>query len=101
MPESVSLELGGRTFTIEVGKVAKQASGSAWIRYGDTVVLTALLAITGIGNGALVGAFAQGQALDSYTKALVVHHGEHRVEALVRLADQIADCAVEVHHTGG
>ena len=44
MPESVSLELGGRTFTIEVGKVAKQASGSAWIRYGDTVVLTAAVA---------------------------------------------------------
>ena len=44
MPESVSLDLGGRTFTIEVGKVAKQASGSAWVRYGDTVVLVAAVA---------------------------------------------------------
>ena len=26
MPESVSLELGGRPFRVEVGKVAKQAS---------------------------------------------------------------------------
>ena len=44
MPESVSLDLGGRTFSIEVGKVAKQASGSAWVRYGDTVVLVAAVA---------------------------------------------------------
>ncbi|HMI31469.1 MAG TPA: polyribonucleotide nucleotidyltransferase [Candidatus Limnocylindrales bacterium] len=43
MPESVSLDLGGRTFSIEVGKVAKQASGSAWVRYGDTVVLVAVV----------------------------------------------------------
>src|SRR3989454_347343 len=44
MPETVSLDLGGRTFSIEVGKVAKQASGSAWVRYGDTVVLVAAVA---------------------------------------------------------
>src|SRR5687767_12088693 len=44
MPETVSLDLGGRTFSIEVGKVAKQASGSAWVRYGETVVLVAAVA---------------------------------------------------------
>jgi len=44
MPESVSLELGGRTYFIEVGKVAKQASGATWIQYGETVVLTAAVA---------------------------------------------------------
>ncbi len=44
MPEHLSVELGGRTFSIEVGKVAKQASGAAWIRYGDTVVLVAAVA---------------------------------------------------------
>ncbi|HET9950427.1 MAG TPA: polyribonucleotide nucleotidyltransferase, partial [Candidatus Eisenbacteria bacterium] len=44
MPESVSLELGGRRLTIEVGKVAKQASGATWIQYGETVVLTAMVA---------------------------------------------------------
>jgi polyribonucleotide nucleotidyltransferase len=44
MHESVSLELGGRRFVIEVGKVAKQASGAAWIQYGETVVLTAMVA---------------------------------------------------------
>jgi polyribonucleotide nucleotidyltransferase len=41
MSESVSLDLGGRTYSIEVGKVAKQASGATWVRYGDTVVLVA------------------------------------------------------------
>ncbi len=37
--EQVSVELGGSTLSIEVGKVAKQANGSAFVRYGDTVVL--------------------------------------------------------------
>jgi polyribonucleotide nucleotidyltransferase len=44
MAETVNLDLGGRPFSIEVGKVAKQASGSAWVRYGDTVVLVAAVA---------------------------------------------------------
>ena len=37
--ESVSVQLGANTLTIEVGKMAKQAHGSAYVRYGDTVVL--------------------------------------------------------------
>ncbi len=45
MPESVSLEIGGRTLTIETGELAKQANGSVLIRYGDAnVVLTAVTA---------------------------------------------------------
>jgi polyribonucleotide nucleotidyltransferase len=39
--DSVSIPLGASTLTIEVGKVAKQANGSAFVRYGDTVVLAA------------------------------------------------------------
>jgi len=35
----VSVPLGGSTLTIECGKVAKQANGSAYVRYGDAVVL--------------------------------------------------------------
>ena len=35
----VSIPLGGTTLTIETGKVAKQANGSAYVRLGDTVVL--------------------------------------------------------------
>jgi polyribonucleotide nucleotidyltransferase len=37
--QQVSIPLGASTLTIEVGKVAKQANGSAYVRYGDTVVL--------------------------------------------------------------
>ncbi|HTU82355.1 MAG TPA: polyribonucleotide nucleotidyltransferase [Candidatus Acidoferrales bacterium] len=45
MPESVSIEIGGRTMTIETGELAKQANGSALVRYGDqNVVLCAVTA---------------------------------------------------------
>jgi polyribonucleotide nucleotidyltransferase len=37
----VARQIGGRTLTIETGVVAKQASGAAIVRYGDTVVLAA------------------------------------------------------------
>jgi polyribonucleotide nucleotidyltransferase len=37
--EQISIPLGSSTLTIEVGKMAKQANGSALVRYGDTVVL--------------------------------------------------------------
>ena len=35
-----SMDWAGRTLTVEVGQLAKQASGAALIRYGDTVVLS-------------------------------------------------------------
>jgi polyribonucleotide nucleotidyltransferase len=34
-----SFELGGRTMSIETGRMAKQADGSALVQYGETVVL--------------------------------------------------------------
>lgn len=37
--EQFQMDLAGRTLTIETGELAKQASGSALVRYGDTVVL--------------------------------------------------------------
>ncbi len=37
--KQVSITLGANTLTIESGRVAKQANGSAFVRYGDTVVL--------------------------------------------------------------
>ena len=39
MPESVSLEIGGRQLVIETGELAKQANGSALVRYGDQIVV--------------------------------------------------------------
>ena len=39
---SYSMDLGGRTLTIEAGKIAKQANGAVLIRYGDTAVVVAV-----------------------------------------------------------
>ena len=40
-PTTVSTQIGGRTLSIETGRVAKQAAGAALVSYGDTVVLVA------------------------------------------------------------
>ena len=37
--QQISIPLGSNTLTIECGKLAKQANGSAYVRFGDTVVL--------------------------------------------------------------
>lgn len=37
--EQFQMNLAGRTLTIETGELAKQASGAAMVRYGDTAVL--------------------------------------------------------------
>ncbi|OGD12826.1 MAG: polyribonucleotide nucleotidyltransferase [Candidatus Aminicenantes bacterium RBG_16_66_30] len=39
MPHTISLEINNRTLSIEIGKIAKQADGSALLRYGDTMML--------------------------------------------------------------
>jgi polyribonucleotide nucleotidyltransferase len=38
--------LGGRAFSVEIGEVAKQANGSAFINYGDSTVLSVVTAKT-------------------------------------------------------
>ena len=40
MYKSFSMELAGRTLTVDIGRVAKQANGAALMRYGDTTVLS-------------------------------------------------------------
>ena len=40
MYKSYSMELAGRTLTVDVGRVAKQANGAALMHYGDTTVLS-------------------------------------------------------------
>ena len=37
--QSFEMQLGGRTFTVETGKMAKQANGAVLVRYGESVVL--------------------------------------------------------------
>ena len=40
MFKSYSMELAGRTLTVDIGRVAAQANGAAFMHYGDTVVLS-------------------------------------------------------------
>ncbi|MBQ8638179.1 MAG: polyribonucleotide nucleotidyltransferase [Lachnospiraceae bacterium] len=40
MYKSYSMELCGRTLTVDIGRVAAQANGAAFMHYGDTVVLS-------------------------------------------------------------
>ncbi len=48
MAHQVNVDLGSQKLTIETGKLAKQAGGSAYVRFGDSVVL---VAATALGEG--------------------------------------------------
>ncbi|MBP6059672.1 MAG: polyribonucleotide nucleotidyltransferase [Candidatus Saccharicenans sp.] len=39
MSNNINIEMGGRNLSIEIGRVGRQADGSALIRYGDTIML--------------------------------------------------------------
>nr|WP_221468873.1 polyribonucleotide nucleotidyltransferase [Cohnella thailandensis] len=41
------MQLGGRPFSLETGRLAKQANGAVVVRYGDTVVLSTVTASPG------------------------------------------------------
>ena len=40
MYKSYSMEIGGRTLTVDIGRVCAQANGAALLKYGDTTVLS-------------------------------------------------------------
>ena len=40
MYKTFSMELAGRTLSVDIGRVAAQANGAAFMRYGNTVVLS-------------------------------------------------------------
>lgn len=42
--KTVQMEFGGRTFSLETGRLAKLANGSVMVRYGDTMVLAVAVA---------------------------------------------------------
>ncbi|HAQ40793.1 polyribonucleotide nucleotidyltransferase [Anaeropeptidivorans aminofermentans] len=44
MYKTYSMDLGGRNFSVEIGRVAELANGAAIVRYGDTTVLVAVTA---------------------------------------------------------
>ena len=44
MYKSFSMELAGRTLTVDIGRVCAQANGAALIKYGETTVLSTVVA---------------------------------------------------------
>lgn len=44
MVQTVEIEIAGRILRLETGRVAKQADGSIWASYGDTVILATAVA---------------------------------------------------------
>ena len=44
MYKSYSMELAGRTLTVDIGRVCAQANGAALIKYGETTVLSTVVA---------------------------------------------------------
>ncbi len=43
MEKTVKTDIGGKTLSIQTGKIAKQASGSVVVQYGETVVLVTVV----------------------------------------------------------
>ena len=46
MIHKVELEIGGRTMIIECGRMAKQSNGAVTVRYGDSMVISTVCAMT-------------------------------------------------------
>ncbi len=44
MYKTYSMELAGRTLSVEIGRVCAQANGAALLKYGDTTILSAITA---------------------------------------------------------
>ena len=51
MYKSYSMELAGKKLTVEIGRVAAQANGAAFIHYGDTVLLCTATAMMCMSSG--------------------------------------------------
>ncbi|MCX9148792.1 polyribonucleotide nucleotidyltransferase [Erythrobacter sp. WG] len=49
--KTVSLEWGGKTLTLETGRIARQADGAVMATYGETVVLCAVTAAKSVKEG--------------------------------------------------
>ncbi len=51
MMKNSSIEVNGKTLNIETGRIAKQASGSVVVTYGETVVLVTAVSTDDIRAG--------------------------------------------------
>lgn len=60
----------------------------------------ALQPLLGIGGSALIRQFADAKTLSAHRQALAVHHDEHRLHALMRLAHQPSGCLIEIQLAG-
>src|SRR6476620_1481979 len=49
--KTVSMEWGGKTLTLETGRIARQADGAVLATYGETVVLCAVTAANSVNEG--------------------------------------------------
>ena len=49
--KKVEIEWGGKTLTLETGRVARQADGAVLATYGETVVLCAVTAAKNVKEG--------------------------------------------------
>jgi polyribonucleotide nucleotidyltransferase len=49
--QTVSIEWGGKTLTLETGRIARQANGAVLATYGETVVLCAVTAAKSVKDG--------------------------------------------------
>jgi polyribonucleotide nucleotidyltransferase len=50
-PTTLSAEVGGKTITIETGKLAKQADGAVTVRLGETIVIVTAVSSTTVKDG--------------------------------------------------
>ena len=44
MYKTYSMELAGRTLSVDIGRVGAQANGAAFMHYGDTIVCSTIAA---------------------------------------------------------
>ncbi|MNJ30555.1 hypothetical protein D3C77_251550 [compost metagenome] len=89
------LGLHHRQHTAHVGVIEDRGAGLA------SPDAAALAAFQRIGQGVLIGAFGDADALDADGQAGGVHHHEHMGQPLVRLADQFGAGALVAHDAGG
>ena len=81
MYKSFSMELAGRTLTVDIGRVAKQANGAAFMHYGDTTVLSTATASDKPRDGIAV----------SYTHLDVYKRQDQSIEYGVHMSKLIDD----------
>ena len=55
------VEIGGKIFSIEMGRYAKQANGGVMVRYGDTMVLVTAVASSQVIEGQRLATRVRGE----------------------------------------